>query len=431
MEEYICFEAENIINNFDKTTIINFINNYGKNPFIYDNKLFFPKELLNKDFLKNLTNYQDKNKSKSILDLNLKTDSDKLNELYSSNKKEPSGLMNLEGVCYMNAVLQCLYYCAPITNFFLMLNESKKSKLGLVSKGYYNFVHDLFNGNKSAAKNLRTALITTENYFDGREGKDSKDLIIFLLSELHEELKENDFSLQKLNNSSKVDTSNKFAVYKEKIELDKNNKNNSIISDTFNFYILIEYKCNNKNCKGLYSKTFFHIQNENIITFELKNIVNYFNKVSANISLEECLLSYNKIECTTCPYCKTKQLAIKKSICSLPNIFIFIMSRGKCAGYDCKISFPIEIDMANYFNPIDQIDNAYKGKSSTYDLIGATFVYDWIKGNEHEGHTIAFCKTFKNGHFYLFNDRSAKEVGLKEIDGKVPYILFYEKRKSK
>ena len=34
----------------------------------------------------------------------------------------------------MNAVLLCLYYCPPISEYFLTLDEDKKKKLGLVSK---------------------------------------------------------------------------------------------------------------------------------------------------------------------------------------------------------------------------------------------------------------------------------------------------------
>ena len=422
MEEYICFETNDNLNNVTKSGIIKFRTNYEKNPFIFDNKLFFPKELLDKKFLKSLENkqnFQENEKSTKNLYSNAKTDSDYLNELYKIYKKEPSGLFNLEGVCYMNAVLQCLYYCAPITKYFLTLDNS--TQLGLVSNGYYNFVKGMFNGNKSAANDLRSAIINAESSFAGNGGKDSKELILYLFSELNEELKTKGASFQQLQ----IDRSNKLDVYKEKIQSDKAFAN--IISKTFNFYVLLEYKCNNKNCKGKYAKTSYYIQNENVMTFELKNIVNQLNKVNSNISLEECCLNYNKTETTICSFCKQKQLLIKKTIISLPDIFIFVMSRGKYAGYDCTIDFPLQIDMGKCYIPID---NYNKEMNTKYNLIGATFVYDWFKGNGHEGHTIAFCKTYKNGAYYIFNDRNAREANIKEINGKVPYILFYEKNKK-
>ena len=421
MEEYICFEVNGSINNINKSGTITFKCNNEKNPFIFENRLFFPKELLNQDFLNSLENkqnFQEKEKLIKNLDSKTKTDSEYLNELYEMSKKEPSGLINLEGVCYMNAVLQCLYYCAPITKYFLTLDNP--TQLGLVSKGYFNFVKGLFNGNKSAANNLRSAIINAESSFAGNDGKDSKDLILYLFSELNEELKTKGTPFRQLN----IDRSNKLAVYNEKIQSDKTSGN--IISKTFDFYVLLQYKCKNKNCNGKYAKTYYYIQNENVTIFELKNIVNQLNKVNANISLEECCLSYNKSELTVCSFCKEKQLEIKKTIISLPDIFIFVMSRGKYQGYDCTIDFPLQMDLGKCYIPID---NYHKEINTKYNLIGATFVYDWLKGNGHEGHTIAFCKTFKNGAYYIFNDRTAREASIKEINGKVPYILLYEKNK--
>ena len=212
MEEFICFEAVDNINNINKVENIKFKSHSGKNPFIYDNKLFFPKELLNKDYLKSLENNQHfQEKEQLIKDSDSKTDSEYLNQLYEKNKKEPSGLFNYKGVCYMNAVLQCLYYCAPITKYFLTL--ANDTQLGSVSKGYYNFVKGLFNGNKNAANNLRSAIIDAESSFEGTDGKDSKELILYLFSELNDELNVKGTSFKQTN----IDKSNKLAVYNEKI----------------------------------------------------------------------------------------------------------------------------------------------------------------------------------------------------------------------
>lgn len=49
--------------------------------------------------------------------------------------------------------------------------------MGLVSKEYYNFVHGLFNSNKNDAKNLRSAIITTEDSFAGTDEKIQKILL--------------------------------------------------------------------------------------------------------------------------------------------------------------------------------------------------------------------------------------------------------------
>ena len=87
--------------------------------------------------------------------------------------------------------------------------------MGLVSKGYYNFVKSLFNGNKNAANNLRSAIIDAENSFAGTDGKDLKEPILYLFSELNEELKVKGTPFQQRN----IDNSNKLAVYNEKIQI--------------------------------------------------------------------------------------------------------------------------------------------------------------------------------------------------------------------
>lgn len=114
---------------------------------------------------------------------------------------------------------------------------------------------------------------------------------------------------------------------------------------------------------------------------------------------------------------------MKKYICSLPEIFVFVMSRGRNAKFKCKINFTKEIDMNNFYYPID---NSYRTYDTKYELIGATLAIDWSKGF---GHTIAFCKTYKNNDYYIFNDSRAWKVDFSKIKDDIPYILFYQKKK--
>ena len=104
-------------------------------------------------------------------------------QTFEKNFKEPKGLNNKEGNCYMNSLLQCFYYCRPMTNFFL--SSKDKCRLGLISKSYYDFVHCLHSGSSDAALSFQKVMM--RDYFKLNEEKDSKELAIFILSKLNEE----------------------------------------------------------------------------------------------------------------------------------------------------------------------------------------------------------------------------------------------------
>ena len=40
-------------------------------------------------------------------------------DIINLNKIKPTGLVNIGGICYLNAVLQCFFYCKPLTKYFL------------------------------------------------------------------------------------------------------------------------------------------------------------------------------------------------------------------------------------------------------------------------------------------------------------------------
>ena len=102
MTEYNAIRMESF--NYNKGYIFKLPN--GLEVYVKDNILYLPKIFniyKNNEYEKNV--YQNNNSSSSI------------------NNIKPCGLFNIGGVCYMNAVLQCLYYCPPITEYFLTLDE--------------------------------------------------------------------------------------------------------------------------------------------------------------------------------------------------------------------------------------------------------------------------------------------------------------------
>jgi ubiquitin C-terminal hydrolase len=332
---------------------------------------------------------------------------------------EPCGLVNNKGVCYMNAVLQCFYYCKPLTQFFLNLNENKKNQLELISKGYCELVEGLSKGNINAAKTFKEAIEDYDDMFSEAGGNDSKDVALLILTELHNELKQNKFN-EIIQLNKKVNYHELKEVYEEKLALDKINNNSTIISQVFNYFLKIEQKCIN-GCKK-YKKTYFTIETDNIVILELNSL---FLRDNITIHLEDCIARYIKEKMIECPECKMKSLKFKNIFCTLPKILIFVLSRGLNNNFKCKIKFKEDLDMNEYYEPITQ-DEAKK--STKYKLICATFAYDWmIKGT---GHTVAFCKTNYKDQYYIFNDRTARKTKISEINGKMPYLLFYEREEN-
>ena len=240
--------------------------------FVKDGFLYYPKNF----FVKNSKNENSYNTIKnSYNSVSNNTDSIR-----------PCGLYNVGGVCYMNAILQCFFYCKPLTDFFLGLYNSQN--LGQISKGYYYFVKGLSSGDKDAAKNFKKAITDMDDIFYGSEGNDSKDVAVLILSEIHNELKPNkNDEIIKLENR-KVNNYNIYDVYNEKRELDRINGNNTIITKTFNFWLKFEQKCASANCKK-YSKSYYTIESDNIVMLELETL---FARDNINISVEDILKSY-------------------------------------------------------------------------------------------------------------------------------------------
>ena len=95
----------------------------GKSPYIYKKILYIPLEMIDKEWLKKkgyfTTKIKDENNNTKKINNENKTslkEEEKIKQF-----REPTGLVNINGICYMNAVLQCFYYCRPLTNYFMNL----------------------------------------------------------------------------------------------------------------------------------------------------------------------------------------------------------------------------------------------------------------------------------------------------------------------
>ncbi|XP_062337065.1 ubiquitin carboxyl-terminal hydrolase 33 [Osmerus eperlanus] len=105
-----------------------------------------------------------------------------------------TGLKNIGNTCYMNAALQALSNCPPLTQFFLecggLVRTDKKPAL---CKSYQKLVSDLWHKNRNSyviPTTLFQGIKAINPMFRGYSQQDSQEFLRCLMDQLHEELKE-------------------------------------------------------------------------------------------------------------------------------------------------------------------------------------------------------------------------------------------------
>ena len=367
------------------------------------------------------------------------------------------GLNNIGATCFMNSTLQCLSQTIDLTNYFL--NEKSKDRIFnnniainnknelQLSPIYYELIQKLWqkNGPKSFSPNnfMNTVEKMNPLFRQGQAG-DSKDFIIFLLEQLHKELRK----------PVKLNKINEYNINEPLNQYDKNNAFNhffyefqkecSIISDTFFGFTETTNIClncnNNFNSKGLNNPICYNYQIFNCLIFPLEEVKkmknnsiqnnNYFFNQNNSVSIYECFYYNQKTDLFNgqnknyCNICKQLYDSVYTSkIYSSPNNLILILNRGKDNIYNVKIEFDEIIDITQFVLLRDI-------PKMIYNLYG---VITHIGQSGPNAHFIASCKSSIDNKWYKFNDAIVSSISnfQKEvIELGTPYILFYQKNKS-
>jgi len=304
-----------------------------------------------------------------------------INDLY----KSPTliGLNNIGATCFMNSTLQCLSQTKELTNYFINKKNKEKiinNNIALSSKNdfqlspvYLELIQKLWdkNGPKSFSPNAFMNTVNNMNpLFKTGQAGDAKDFIIFILEQLHKELKK---SVQ-LNNNTNVQPLNQY---------DKDNalsfffnefKNNcSIISDIFFGFTETTNEClnckNKYNSQGMNSPICYNYGIFNCLIFPLEEVKNMKNNSMQNnniqinnnrVSIYECFFYNQKSELFTeenrnyCNICNQLFDSIYSSkIFISPNVLILILNRGRGNIYDVKLDFSEIIDITQFIQQKD------------------------------------------------------------------------------
>ena len=344
----------------------------------------------------------------------------------------------------MNATIQCLSRTTYLSNYFLNIENKQKfmnnSNNILLKKPYFDLISNLWIKNNNSISfspyDFKNTISEMYPLFKGIAANDSKDLILFILQQLHEELKEiinknieeNDF-LDQTNRNLMINN------FKESM-----NSNISIISTLFFGVNEIFSDCIYCRNKGI-PIVKYNFQIFNFLIFPLKEVSNYkkskynnknfinFNVNTDNdeVTLYECFEQYseklimsgeNAMYCSQCQQISPAYYTTK--IYSSPNILILILNRGKGNEFKIKINFEKIISIGEY---VELKEN----KELKYELYA---VLTHLGSSDMSGHFIAFCYSIIDKVWYKFNDAMVDEVKdfQKEVhDYGEPYILFYQR----
>jgi len=349
------------------------------------------------------------------------------------------GLKNFRNSCYINAVLQCLIHTNQIARYFLRKNDNFNQfhtpisfLFNLLIKNFYFPKNEAINNNNNnLTENLsclcRVVSIMNSN-FSPLSPNDAKDFLIFFIGKLHEEL---NVKMDKpFNIINQNDPLRNFISY-------FTINYNSIISNLFNWLNQTKRKCSNCSSQIFSYQTFPYLildlektRKKNFMNdldeFHKSKIGNeiwqsdyYQKRENIPITLLDCIKYYtsyeNKIN-FLCPLCNQQCIQTTiNSIYTSPNIFIFILNRGKNNIFSVKMTYPPELDLSNFIQSV--------GCPTKYELTG---VITHLGVSGPNGHFMAFCKNPINRKWYKYNDDSVTEANIYNVHNEgIAYILFY------
>ena len=358
------------------------------------------------------------------------------------------GLNNIGATCFMNSTLQCLSQTESLTNYFLKEKNANKifnnniAKLNInelqLSPVYYELIQNLWAKNKMSSFSPNHFMNTIEKMnplFKLGQAGDSKDFIIFILEQIHKELKEpikglnnNINIIQTLNQYDKINAFNFF--------FNEFKKECSIISDIFFGFTETTNVCLNcqniYNSQGMQNPICYNYQIFNCLIFpleEVKNMKNNQNQYYQNncVTLYDCFLYNQKSElftgenrnyCNVCKQLFDSMYTSKIYIC--PTILVLILNRGKGNIYDVNLDFSETIDITQFVLQKDK-------DQITYNLYA---VITHIGQSGPSAHFVASCKSPIDKLWYRYNDAFVNPINNFQkdvINFGTPYILFYHK----
>ena len=327
------------------------------------------------------------------------------------------GLQNIGATCYMNATLQCFSNTPKLRSYLLNKdnysdlehNKESTNKLSFALAEVLKNLWEILTQRDYPPNHFKNVISEMNPLFKGIKANDPKDLILFLLETMHNEL--NKAPNENLKTNYIDDT------YFESVFYDfyQNymNKNKSIIAEEFNGYTNSMTSC------GYCRTTIHNVQTFNILFFPLEEIRKFMNYKHNNVWIKDGFQFYQKNNIFPSFYCnKCKYLCQSINTNRLiytPQTLIISLNRGRGLEYNVNIIFDEYLNIREFiFSP----ESPYY-----YELTG---VICHFGSNDEGGHFIAYCKNSNNCEWYKFNDSFVSKCYFYEVqNANLPYVLFY------
>ena len=362
----------------------------------------------NKDlkFKNSLGNDEIKNKNTKN---KLSNSSEKIKKINEEEENKPKGLLNLGLSCYMNSLLQCLFYIQEFREYFIE-HQNEFGDEQQTCKAFAEVMNGLKNDEKDyfAPNGFKSLMGSKNSLFLGRKAGDTKDLFFNLIDAfLSELINENESNCKSCE--SEFNYNDKKKMFEEALkEIDQTN----IINKLFIGYYYTQYFCKEKKINT------FSFQTESFILFDLEKIKNHFD--NKKLSIDLCFDYYFKKTSESSFYCnkceKTHKGQSYENIYRPPKILVLILDRGHGKTFKEEVEIKNILDLRNY---IEEENYEY---SSLYKLI---CISTHEGKSSSTGHYTARCLT-DNNKYYYFSDKYVEEINEEDLFEDEPYLLFYQ-----
>ena len=330
------------------------------------------------------------------------------------------GIEQNEIIYSINSVIQCLNNIPQLIGYFLNKKRMKQIYSRKETRIFSCQILEIFKNlwlfdnieTKISSKNISNYLIEMNPFLSGNESN-AKEVIYYMINLIHQEL-------------NRIETTNQY-IKEEK--------------DKFNYQLCFEkfYNFYKSNYKSIISDIFYGFKNETITCTNCSNTshsINFYDILifppddirifksysEDTIFIEECF-EYNerKIELYNCRnylcnFCNNYANGILVTkLVSVPKVLIISFERKEERDYNIKIIFDEFINLRNFV--------FFGSNNYEYELIGV--IANLNKFNENKKY-VAFCKSYANKMWYLYDDINITQVEFKDIKdaGNIDILIY-------